>query len=156
MLHFLPPSVPPLFLPSSLHSSLPHDICVTFWIPSSHSPHSLANNFCPGAAIRQNNGAIQKESYQIAKSNIKRAVEKNIFLYLYRWLAKPYGRTYARMYHLKEVIMLVESINLRRKPTAWRNEYCCNAQEMTCIISDKCGRELMDRYSIDTGIFFTE
>lgn len=86
MLHCLPPSVPLLLLLSCLHSSLPHDICVTFWIPSSHSLHSLANNFCPGAAIRQNNGAIQKECCQVTKSSIKKAMEKDIFLYLYHWL----------------------------------------------------------------------
>lgn len=156
MLHFLPPSVLLLLLPSPLHSSLPHDICVTFWIPSSHSPHSLANDFCAGAAIRQNNGAIGKEICQVAKSSVKRAVEKEIFLYLYRWLTKPNGRTYACIYHFKEVTMLAESVNLRRKPRAWRNELCCKAQELTCIISGKHGWELMDMYSIDTGIFFTE
>lgn len=84
-LHFLPPSVPLLLL----LSSLPHDICATFWIPSSHSLHSLANNFCPGAAIRQNNGAIRKENCQVTKSSIKKAVEKVIFLYLYCWLTTP-------------------------------------------------------------------
>ena len=114
MLHFLPSSVPPLLLPASP----PHDGYVTFWIASSHSPHSLANNFSPGAAIRQNNSAIQKENCQVAKSSTKKAVEKEILLSLYHWLTKPYGRTYACIYHFKEVIMLADSVNLRRKPRA--------------------------------------
>lgn len=66
------------------------------------------------------------------------------------------GRTCACIYHFKDVIMLAESISLRRKPRAWRNECSCNAQRLTCIISDKHGWELMDMYSTDSGTFFTE
>lgn len=77
ILHFLPPPVP-LILLSSLYSSLPHGVFVTFWIPSSHSLHSFAKKLCPGSAIRQNNGTIQKDSCQGAKSSMKKAIVNEI------------------------------------------------------------------------------